>query len=132
MNVVSDASDIHPFKSIEIKESFKQITEIEVNLTSISQILKPERHENIQQYQLPFFSQIPQIFPILFLMIWAIAVLLFLQFAPNYQKRKGYKVREQIPCTSCRFFTNNPYLRCAVRPDTALTPQAIDCSDYQL
>jgi hypothetical protein len=132
MNVVSDTSDDHPFEPVAIKESVKQITEVEVKFASTSHISESKHHENIQQYQPSFVSQIPQMLPILFLISWAIAVLFFLRFAPTYQKRKEYKVREQIPCKNCRFFTNNPYLRCAVRPNTALTHQAIDCSDYQL
>lgn len=36
----------------------------------------------------------------------------------------------QLPCRNCRYFTNNPYLKCAVQPSTALTIQALNCSDY--
>lgn len=37
----------------------------------------------------------------------------------------------QIPCRHCRFFAKkNQYLRCAVRPFTVLTREAIHCSDY--
>ncbi|MEB3355894.1 MAG: hypothetical protein VKK04_04155 [Synechococcales bacterium] len=36
----------------------------------------------------------------------------------------------QIPCTNCRFFNQNPYLKCTVHPDRALTPDALHCSDY--
>lgn len=34
------------------------------------------------------------------------------------------------PCPSCRFFSRNIYIRCAVRPTDVLTQQAIDCPDY--
>ncbi|MEC4806151.1 MAG: hypothetical protein SAJ12_07075 [Jaaginema sp. PMC 1079.18] len=37
----------------------------------------------------------------------------------------------QMPCGNCRFFKNNPYLKCAVQPAKVLTPQARDCQDYQ-
>lgn len=36
----------------------------------------------------------------------------------------------EIPCSNCRFFSSNPYLKCAVHPAIALTKQAIDCADY--
>lgn len=36
----------------------------------------------------------------------------------------------QAPCTKCRFFSSNPYLKCAVHPCIALTEQAINCADY--
>ena len=41
------------------------------------------------------------------------------------------KKMHQIPCTQCRFFTNNYSLKCTVNPGTANTEKAIDCSDYQ-
>jgi hypothetical protein len=37
----------------------------------------------------------------------------------------------QIPCTQCRFFTNNYRLKCTIKPYIANTEQAIDCYDYQ-
>ena len=40
------------------------------------------------------------------------------------------KRSEQIPCSNCRFFENNLYLKCAVHPYTVLSEKAIDCSDY--
>ncbi|WP_066381293.1 MULTISPECIES: hypothetical protein [unclassified Anabaena] len=36
----------------------------------------------------------------------------------------------QSPCRNCQYFANNPYMKCAVRPDIALTDKAIDCPDY--
>ena len=41
------------------------------------------------------------------------------------------KQMHKIPCTNCRFFTNNYSLKCAVNPCIANTEEAIDCSDYQ-
>ncbi|MEH1832092.1 MAG: hypothetical protein V7L29_08465 [Nostoc sp.] len=38
---------------------------------------------------------------------------------------------QQHPCKNCRFFNNNHYLNCAVHPATALTIQALNCSDYK-
>lgn len=37
---------------------------------------------------------------------------------------------QQYPCKKCRFFSNNPYIKCAVHPYMALTQKAINCSDY--
>lgn len=36
----------------------------------------------------------------------------------------------QLPCSNCRFFGSNPYLKCAVHPDKALKAEAMTCSDY--
>lgn len=41
------------------------------------------------------------------------------------------KKNSQFPCPNCRFFSNNPYLKCAARPTDVLTKKAIDCSDYR-
>lgn len=38
---------------------------------------------------------------------------------------------QQHSCKNCRFFDNNHYLNCAVHPTTALTKQALNCSDYK-
>jgi hypothetical protein len=40
--------------------------------------------------------------------------------------------RFATPCPSCRFFSGNAYLKCAVRPTDALTDRAIHCTDYSL
>ncbi len=36
----------------------------------------------------------------------------------------------KIPCSNCRYFSSNPYLKCAVNPKIALTEEAIDCTEY--
>lgn len=36
------------------------------------------------------------------------------------------------PCPSCRFFSNNIYLKCAVHPSDVFTHQAVHCPDYCL
>jgi hypothetical protein len=40
------------------------------------------------------------------------------------------KTMHEIPCASCRFFTNDHRLKCTVRPNIANTEQAISCSDF--
>ena len=35
-----------------------------------------------------------------------------------------------IPCSHCRYFTNDYRLKCSVQPRSANTEQAIDCGDY--
>lgn len=42
------------------------------------------------------------------------------------------KCGEQVYCKSCRFFSNNSYLKCALHPSIVLTKQASNCSDYEL
>ncbi|MBW4624793.1 MAG: hypothetical protein KME49_04585 [Brasilonema octagenarum HA4186-MV1] len=40
------------------------------------------------------------------------------------------KTLDLVPCKKCQYFKNNPYLKCAIHPTTALTEEAINCSDY--
>jgi len=36
----------------------------------------------------------------------------------------------ESPCSSCRFFSHNAYLKCAVHPSIALTQRALNCSNF--
>lgn len=40
------------------------------------------------------------------------------------------KLSPKLPCSNCRFFGSNPYLKCAVHPSKALKAEAMNCSDY--
>jgi len=37
----------------------------------------------------------------------------------------------QIPCTRCRFYSGNAYLKCPVQPLKALSEEALDCLDFE-
>lgn len=73
----------------------------------------------------------------LFFPIWFVMLLTILTFAASETwkvTRDGLSTLKQlhrIPCRSCRFFSRNLYLQCAVRPSDALTERAIACSDYR-
>lgn len=41
------------------------------------------------------------------------------------------KQMHRVPCTNCRFFTQDYRLKCTVQPDIANTELAIECSDYR-
>jgi len=69
--------------------------------------------------------------------IYLLALIGWLIFLRLSNSRKILKNRSttlqyfsQIPCRTCRFFTNNQYLKCAVHPSTVLKQQAINCPDY--
>lgn len=42
----------------------------------------------------------------------------------------SFKPRHQVLCHRCRYFSGNPYVKCALHPVTVLTEQAVDCADY--
>jgi hypothetical protein len=46
------------------------------------------------------------------------------------QSLMNQKQKHLIPCHKCRYFSSNSYVHCAVHPSRAMTPEAIDCSDY--
>jgi hypothetical protein len=46
------------------------------------------------------------------------------------QSLMNAKQKHLIPCNKCRYFSSNAYIRCAVHPSKAMTPEAIECSDY--
>ena len=48
----------------------------------------------------------------------------------NKEQKRTIEYHEQFSCKKCRFFVDNVYLKCAVHPTTALTKQALNCSDY--
>lgn len=68
------------------------------------------------------------------IVVWSIVSLILFKFIQKLTavKIKGLSIysSSQIPCRNCKFFTDNRYLKCAVRPSTVLTKQAIECSEF--
>ncbi|AFZ31458.1 hypothetical protein Glo7428_2966 [Gloeocapsa sp. PCC 7428] len=62
---------------------------------------------------------------------WAVVVL-FLSaiWQTVYATFTQAKQMHQIPCAKCQFFTGSYHLKCTVRPNSALTEEAINCSDF--
>lgn len=46
-------------------------------------------------------------------------------------KKWSDKLALDLPCRRCRYFQANRYLPCAVNPMQALTPGAVDCTDFE-
>lgn len=71
---------------------------------------------------------------LIFLAFSTVGIIVFLRFSGFWKiarDRTGtIKHVERLPCRNCRYFTDSPYLKCAVHPDTALTKLALDCPDY--
>lgn len=71
------------------------------------------------------------IIPTTFFTFWLMYIIVstdLLKFAKH--KFSIIKHLDQVPCKNCCYFTNNPYLRCAVNPSIALTSEAANCSEY--
>lgn len=65
-----------------------------------------------------------------FVVIWGTALWTVVRRRKNLPKDQTDSLQSNIPCPGCQFFSNNYYLKCAVRPSTAMTCSAINCSDY--
>ena len=46
------------------------------------------------------------------------------------QSASNFKPPDEVPCYHCRYFNNNPYLKCALHPTNVLTEGLIDCVNY--
>lgn len=73
----------------------------------------------------------PYLVPICFCLTWGLIILFFLTLGSAVKEGVANAKRmHQIPCTDCRFFTNDYRLKCTVHPSIANSEEAIDCSDY--
>ncbi|MEC4985267.1 MAG: hypothetical protein SAJ37_20205 [Oscillatoria sp. PMC 1068.18] len=68
------------------------------------------------------------------LLVGLMGIFVAIKFNNILQKRLGKldKISRKLPCSKCVYFENNPYLKCAVRPDLVLTKEATNCKDYRL
>ncbi|WP_276750585.1 hypothetical protein [Chlorogloeopsis fritschii] len=70
---------------------------------------------------------------IIFVMIWAGVLLVISKMRRVTENNKVYfsvNSLHKLPCKTCRYFSNNYHLHCAVQPSIVLTEEAMNCSDY--
>jgi hypothetical protein len=67
---------------------------------------------------------------ITFVMFSGIAASIYAFIPKRKQHSIIFKPRYKFLCYRCRYFGDNPYLKCALHPVTVLTEQAVDCIDY--
>ena len=73
----------------------------------------------------------PFLIPICFVVAWSLVAMVFWQvYTAARDGVKQAKQMHQIPCADCQFFTGDYNLKCTVHPMSALSEDAIDCSDY--
>ena len=70
--------------------------------------------------------------PICLIILWAIAVFLFLSNFRKFIKNRKATINhfQQFRCWNCRYFQDNHYLNCAVQPSIVLTKHALNCPDF--
>ncbi|WP_414514017.1 hypothetical protein [Nostoc sp. PCC 9305] len=119
---------------VSAQKSVHQSTLIEANLSKATHNdTKP--HDGDIPFLAVFLAHIS------FMFVWAIVVFLVSSVckaledppenaAQDKDEIVSIKHLEQHTCKKCQFFNNNYFLKCAVHPTTALTKQALNCSDY--
>ncbi|MEH2163409.1 MAG: hypothetical protein V7K38_20825 [Nostoc sp.] len=119
---------------ISAQKTVHQSTLIEANLGNTTQ-----NNSKPQGGDIPFVAVL--LAHISFMIVWGIVVYLVssvskaLEDPPenavqDKDKIVSIKHVQQHPCKNCQFFHKNSYLKCAVNPATALTKEALNCSDY--
>lgn len=63
--------------------------------------------------------------------VWVVLFVMHFNFWKSVRSRlSNLPAVSQLPCTNCKYFKNNPYLKCAVQPDKVLRTEATECPDY--
>lgn len=70
--------------------------------------------------------------PLSFVFSWVFFLLVLRKVRTALDNKMVFTINhlQQVPCKNCRFFSNNHYLKCAVKPDVVMTEEAINCSEY--
>ncbi|NJL85230.1 MAG: hypothetical protein HC886_03420 [Leptolyngbyaceae cyanobacterium SM1_1_3] len=70
--------------------------------------------------------------PLCFVLAWTIVILgLWSLWATGRDSLANARRMHQIPCSDCRYFTNQYQLKCPVHPSQALSEAAIGCPDFE-
>ena len=99
---------------------------------SIAQGAVQQEKVQVQYHNIQIPDLALSLAPLGFIFVWAVFLLLFHKIRTNADDKVCVKnkILQKVPCKKCQFFANNHYLKCAVKPDTVLTEEAIDCSEY--
>ena len=74
----------------------------------------------------------PVIVPICFVLAWAmVGVSLWSLWAVIRDSVQRARRMHQIPCSQCRYFSGDYFLKCPVHPHEALSEAAIGCLDFE-
>lgn len=70
--------------------------------------------------------------PLGFIIGWVVFLLMLQKIRSflNYKMVFPINSSHKVPCKNCRFYSNNNYIKCAVKPSIVLTDEAMNCSEY--
>jgi hypothetical protein len=98
-----------------------QVKSIAIQPSSPAITLSQQRIENLD---IAFYA-------VVYLAIFSmIGILISANIPKDWQYSFRFGSHDKIPCRRCRYFSDNPFLKCALHPANTLTKQAIDCRDY--
>ncbi len=99
---------------------------------AITQSAIQQEKVQVQYHNIQISDLALSLAPLGFIFVWAFFLLLFHKIRTHTDDKVCLKskILQKVPCKKCQFFANNHYLKCAVKPDTVLTEEAIDCSEY--
>ncbi len=113
-----------------------QVESLATNQTFYRLKQRESIEENVQKQEVSQWLSISDIAislsPLGFVIVWAVFLLILQKIRSALEEKMSLTVNgvSQVPCKNCKFFSNNHYLKCAVKPDIVLTEAAIDCSEY--
>ncbi|MEM6427279.1 MAG: hypothetical protein AAGF66_02575 [Cyanobacteria bacterium P01_H01_bin.119] len=82
-------------------------------------------------HQLVLWLQ-PFLVPLCFICAWTIvAMSLWTLWSAVREGLDRARAMHRIPCSNCKYFTQNYYLKCPVHPTDALSEAAIGCADFE-
>ncbi|BAZ79528.1 hypothetical protein PN497_21680 [Sphaerospermopsis kisseleviana CS-549] len=109
-----------------------QVDKVALNKTFHGLTQTESQPEYAQQEGLNISDLAIALSPLSFVFIWAIFLFIVQKLRSHADNKIAFSVNglHQVPCKNCKFFSNNHYLKCAVRPDIVLTEEAMNCSEY--
>jgi hypothetical protein len=112
----------------------EQILQQKVATNQKFQSLTPAENQNkyIPEEGLNISDLVIALSPLSFVFIWVIFLLILQKIRSHLDNKITFSINSvhQVPCKNCKFFANNHYLKCAVKPDIVMTEEAVNCSEY--
>ncbi|MBE9036808.1 hypothetical protein [aff. Roholtiella sp. LEGE 12411] len=107
-------------KNIISKKNLHQLTQNEV------------KREQAQSHELTIPDVIVSLSPLGFIFSWVVFFIALRKIRTFVDNKIFFTIKglEKVPCKNCKFYSNNHYLKCAVKPSIVLTEEAMNCPEY--
>jgi hypothetical protein len=70
--------------------------------------------------------------PIGFIFSWIVFFVIVQKIRNHIENKMVFRISilQKFPCKNCQYYSNNPFIKCAVEPSIVLTAAAKNCSGY--